>query len=59
MKIEPGTTSSAQEGSYPIKFQLIDELGILSDKLTYTLDIVPEEVVEDSSIGFKYASILE
>ena len=48
--IEEGVTEERHVGSYPIKMVLIDETGVLSDKVTYTLDIViPEEPEEEES----------
>lgn len=38
--IPEGLTTELNVGKYPIKMQLIDEVGVLSEKLTYTLNIV-------------------
>ena len=47
--IAANVTSEANIGSYPIKLQLIDEKGALSDWMTLTLKIIPAPNIESNT----------
>ena len=47
LSIESGATTEANVGTYSIKLTLVDALGVSSDILTLSLEIVSPEQVEE------------